>query len=267
MADENNGTTIVIKKIKKGGHGHHGGAWKVAYADFVTAMMAFFLVMWIVAMSQPQKEGIEKFFNDPLKYMFGTDRIFSGIFSANNGKEAIDQSKKGGVAQTNKSGGISRLHLLAKNIETGMAPFKAEIFDFRVQPDRIQFAITAESLFSPGAVLLKSDSEGLLNRIAEILKTIDASFLVEGHTDDLPTESPLFATNWELSALRAATVVRFFVEGHYIDPAKMTAMSAGEFKPIADNRTPEGRARNRRIDIYIIPETENRFGVRKPATE
>ncbi len=251
MADE--GTTIIIKKIKKAAHGHHGGAWKVAYADFVTAMMAFFLVMWIVAMSQPQKEGIQKFFNDPLKYMYGTDKIFSGIFPSSSGRQAVAQGKGGGVADSNVQGGVSRLHLLATKLETGMTAFKSDVFDFKVQPDRIQFAITAESLFSPGAVLLRPESEALLNRIAGILKEIDAYFQVEAHTDDLPAESPLYATNWELSALRAATVVRFFVEGHYLDPSKMTAMAGAQYRPVADNRTPEGRAKNRRIDIYIIP--------------
>ena len=253
MADDQ-GTTIIIKKIKKAAHGHHGGAWKVAYADFVTAMMAFFLVMWIVAMSQPQKEGIQKFFNDPLKYMYGTDKIFSGVFPSNNGRQAVANSKAGGVANTSLQGGLSRLHLLATKLETGMTQFKADVFDFKVAPDRIQFAITAESLFSPGAVLLRPESEGLLNKIASILKNVDASFMVEAHTDDLPAEGPLYATNWELSALRAATVVRFFIEGHYLDPSKMTAMAGAEFRPISDNRTPEGRAKNRRIDIYIIPD-------------
>jgi chemotaxis protein MotB len=80
VADDPGSTNIIIKKIKKGGHGHHGGAWKVAYADFVTAMMAFFLTMWIMGMSQDTKEGIQKFFNDPMKYLFGnpkSSRAFS----------------------------------------------------------------------------------------------------------------------------------------------------------------------------------------------
>ncbi len=253
MAGEEN-VTIVIKKIKKGGHGHHGGAWKVAYADFVTAMMAFFLVMWIVAMSDKSKEGIQRYFNDPLKYMTGTDKIFTGLFSSKTGKQMITEEKSGGVADTKKPGGLSRLHLLATKLDSGLQPFKSEVFDFKVQPDRIQFAITAESLFSPGAVLLKPDSEALLKKIAEILKTVDANLIVEAHTDDLPAESQLYSTNWELSALRAATVVRYFVEGHFFDPSKMSAMGAGQYRPVGDNRTPEGRARNRRIDIYVVPD-------------
>lgn len=259
MADEQ-GTTIVIKKIKKGGHGHHGGAWKVAYADFVTAMMAFFLVMWIVGMSQPQKEGIQKYFNDPMKYLMGSDKIFSGIFSASAGRQIMDNSKSGGVTDSSRPGGLDRTHLIAKQVESTMDIFKDEIFDFKVHPDRIQFAITAEALFSPGATLLRPEAEKILNNIAGILKSVDASFIVEAHTDDLPTDSPLYSTNWELSALRAATVVRYFIEGHFFDPSKITASGAAQYRPIADNRTPAGRAKNRRVDIFIIPDKSNRLG-------
>jgi chemotaxis protein MotB len=267
VADENNNTTIIIKKIKKAGHGHHGGAWKVAYADFVTAMMAFFLVMWIVAMSQPMKEGIQRYFEDPLKHLFGSEQVFQGLFEAQNGKEMMSTPKTGGVADTTKTGGLAKLHLLATELKEDMKLFTPEVFGFRVHPDRIQFAITAQALFSPGGVLLKPEAQPLLDRISKLLKPLNANVMVEAHTDDLPADAPNVESNWELSALRAATVVRYFIEGHYFDPSKMTAMAASEFRPVADNRTPEGRAKNRRVDIYVIPDKENKFGYRSPASE
>ncbi len=265
MAEEQ--APIIIKKIKKGGHGHHGGAWKVAYADFVTAMMAFFLVMWIVGMSQEQKEGIQKYFNDPISFLSGAMQINTGIMQSTQGNQNINASQKGGVVQSSKSGGLTRLHLLAQQIESGMIPFKSEIFDFKVFPDRIQFAITAQALFAPGSTLIRPEAEPLLNRIASVLKKSDAWIMIEAHTDDLPSESYAHETNWELSSTRASKVVRYFVDGHYFDPAKLTAMGAAEFQPIADNATPEGRAKNRRIDLYIIPATNSRFGFRGTASE
>jgi chemotaxis protein MotB len=265
MADET--TPIIIKKIKKGGHGHHGGAWKVAYADFVTAMMAFFLVLWIVGLSQKEKEGIQKYFNDPLAFTEGSIQINTGIFEGSDGRQAMNDDKKGGVADNEKAGGLSRLHLLAKNVEAGMESFKADVFGFKVYPDRIQFAITAQSLFSPGQSLLRREAEPLLARIAGVLKGIDAFYMIEAHTDDLPTESHLYETNWELSSARSATVVRYLIEAQYFDPAKLTAMSAAQYRPIADNSTPDGRAKNRRIDIYVIPAAKNRLGFRGTASE
>jgi chemotaxis protein MotB len=267
MADESGGTTIVIKKIKKGGHGHHGGAWKVAYADFVTAMMAFFLTMWIMGMDQKTKEGVQKYFNDPLKFMQGAEVVNTGVFTGMDGKQLTAQDKKGGVVDSSKAGGISRVHLLADDLQDGMSNFKPDIQGFKVHPDRIQFAITAQALFSPGSDLLRPESEPLLNKLAQILKSIDASLQIEAHTDDLPPDSPKFDTNWELSSARAAKVVRYFVEGHFFDPSRISAMGAAEYKPVADNRTPEGRAKNRRIDIYVIPTKDKTDSLRSPASE
>lgn len=260
--DENNDQSIIIKKIKKAGHGHHGGAWKVAYADFVTAMMAFFLVMWIIGMSDEDKKKIEQYFNDPIEHQFGSQSIFTGLFSSQEGKQIVSNEKKGGVVDSMKQGGISRVHLLAHEVKDWMSPFESDVLEFKVHPDRIQFALTAESMFSPGSVLLKTEAEPLLRRIAEVLKPLDAHFMIEAHTDDLPIDNPNYPTNWELSAVRAATVVRYFIEAHYFDAAKLTAMAAGETKPVADNRTPAGRAKNRRIDIYIIPSGKSHSNIK-----
>lgn len=267
MADENNNqSTIIIKKIKKGGHGHHGGAWKVAYADFVTAMMAFFLTMWIMSMSPEKKQGIQDYFNDPLKYTFGTPKIFSGVFQGSKGIQMTDASGSGGVSSSSKSGGITRVHLLAKQFDEMFQSFDGGGTEVKTFPDRIQFAITAEKLFNPGSVRLRPESRQILEGIAAVLKSIDANVMIEAHTDDIQTDSPNYATNWELSALRASTVVRYFTEGHFMDPSKVTAMAAAEFRPIASNDTPEGRAKNRRIDVYVIPEKEGVFNIRAPAS-
>jgi len=265
MADEN--TPIIIKKIKKGGHGHHGGAWKVAYADFVTAMMAFFMVMWIVGMSQETKEAIQNYFNDPLKFMEGSESINMGFFTSQEGAQAVNANKTGGVNDSNKAGGLTRMHLLAQQMESGFTPIKNEIYNLKVFPDKIQFAISAQSVFSPGGALLRRDAEPLLARIAGVLKNIDAYYMVEAHTDDLKLESPEYDTNWDLSSARAATVVKYLQEAQYFDPSRLTAMGAGQFRPVADNSTPEGRAQNRRIDIYVIPYGGDRTNVRSPASE
>lgn len=265
MADENNQSTIIIKKIKKGGHGHHGGAWKVAYADFVTAMMAFFLTMWIMGMNQEQKKGIQDYFNDPLKYILGNPKIFSGVFEGAKGVQMANNAGRGGFTSSARPGGITRIHLLAKQFDEMFTPADREGTETKTFPDRVQFAVTAEKLFNPGSALLKPESRKILDGIAAILKSIDANIMVEAHTDDIKIDSPNYATNWELSAIRAATVVRYFVEGHYIDPSKVTAMAGGEFRPVADNSTPEGRAKNRRIDVYVIPEKEGLFNIRTPA--
>lgn len=266
MADDNN-TPIIIKKIKKGGHGHHGGAWKVAYADFVTAMMAFFLVMWIVGMSQSDKEAIQNYFNDPLKLLDGSSQINMSVFDNIDGAKAVSEKKKGGINDSPKAGGLTRMSLLAQEIEAGFKPVKNEIYNVKIFPDKIQFAVSAQSVFSPGSALIKRDAEALLARIASVLKHVDAYFLVEAHTDDLQMDNPAYPTNWELSTARASTIVRYLIEAHYFDPSRMTAMGAGQYRPIADNSTPEGRAQNRRIDVYVIPFGTEKSAIRSTASE
>jgi chemotaxis protein MotB len=179
----------------------------------------------------------------------------------------MNAPRHGGVVDSDQPGGLSRLHLLARKIEAGMQAFKPEISEFTVHQDKIQFAITAEALFSPGSELLKPESEPILNRVAGILQSVDANIMIEAHTDDLPPDNPNFETNWELSAVRAAKVVRYFVEGHNFDPGRVTAVGQAEFRPVASNQTPEGRAKNRRVTFYIIPDAENRMGFRSPASE
>lgn len=253
MADEKGGDSIVIKKIKKGGHGAHGGAWKVAYADFVTAMMAFFLVMWIVAMDQSTKEGIQKYFEDPIKYIYGSDSISTGLFQSQDGNQNVKNNKKGGDADGKKTGTLGQLHLVAEEMLTGMRQFKPDIEGFKAFPDHIQFAITAEEVFAPGSTLLLPEVEPILNVIANALKNLDVNIMIEAHSDDIQPEATDYPSNWELTAARAATVARYFVEGHSYEPTRISAMAAGDSRPIADNRTPAGRSRNRRVDFYLVP--------------
>jgi len=229
--------------------------------------MAFFMVMWIVGMSQQDKETIQRYFNDPLKFMDGSAELNMGFFDSAQGQQAVNANKSGGVTDSSKAGGLTRLHLLAQEVEAGFTPIKNEIYNLKVYPDRIQFAISAHSLFSPGGALLKRSAEPILNRVAEVLKGLNAYFMIEAHTDDLRVDSPDYPSNWELSAARASTVVRYFIEGHYIDPTRLTLMGAGQYRPIADNATPEGRAKNRRIDIYIVPNGTDRTALRSPASE
>lgn len=262
MADDPGNSNIIIKKIKKGGHGHHGGAWKVAYADFVTAMMAFFLTMWIMGLSQPQKEGIQKFFNDPMKYLFGNPKIFTGIFENQAGKTFVASPEMGGASETGTKGGNHRFRIVADKIKSDMSEFKSDVVDIEFNDNGVQFAITAEALFSSGSALLRPESESMLAKVAEILKPVDAFIVVEAHTDDLPPQSQVAATNWELSALRAATVVRYFTEGNSFDPSKISAKAVAEFNPIADNRTPEGRAKNRRVNIFLTSEDNGKINLR-----
>jgi len=114
-------------------------------------------------------------------------------------------------------------------------------------------------LFDSGKAEIKPDGLVVLGKVTEILKTVnDKSIRIEGHTDNVPISGPLtqrYQTNWELSAARAINVARY-LQKQAIDPAHLSAAAFGEFKPVADNATPEGRAKNRRIEIVLVPRGE-----------
>ena len=207
----------IIKKVKKGGHGgHHGGAWKVAFADFMTAMMAFFLVMWLVNQSDAVKQAVAEYFRDPGKYqkaskagiMKGTDKPITfespnvSVVKTPNTKEFIPSDQE-----------QQRFALLAKNILEELEKQPA----FRRLKKNISMHITSEGLrivlnesadapafFEPGSAKLLQKSAVILATIAKEIGTLSNKLVIEGHTDaDIGTDHNKAYSNWELSVDRA----------------------------------------------------------------
>lgn len=106
-------------------------------------------------------------------------------------------------------------------------------------------------LFDLGEAELKPEFRAVLERFAQVLRSWEYPIRVEGHTDNLPIATAKFPSNWELSVVRATTVVRFLIE-QGVQPDLLSAVGYGEYKPIADNNTPEGRAQNRRVDVVLL---------------
>ena len=126
---------------------------------------------------------------------------------------------------------------------------KVEIVE---EKDYILVRLESEVFFDSGRADIRSEGIIVLQQFAEILRNIDNEILVSGQTDNVPINTPLYKSNWELSTARATTVVRYFTETLGLDPMKFTATGNGEFRPIEDNNTAEGRQRNRRIEIMIM---------------
>ncbi len=126
---------------------------------------------------------------------------------------------------------------------------KVEIIE---EKDFIIVRLESELFFDSGRADIRPEGYPVLDQLAEVLRNIDNEILVSGHTDNVPINTPLFKSNWELSTARATTVVRYFTETLGLDPVKFTATGNGEHRPLADNSTAEGRQRNRRIEIMIM---------------
>jgi chemotaxis protein MotB len=141
---------------------------------------------------------------------------------------------------------------LVDELESEVAAGQIQIEQLR---EGIRLNLAQDILFRSGSAKLEGSGVAVLRKVAGQLRGMTHTVEVQGHTDDVPLSSALaarYGTNWELAAARAASVVRLFEE-EKVDPGRLTAVSYGEFAPVASNDTPEGRARNRRIDIRLMP--------------
>src|SRR5687767_5261664 len=200
---------IIIKKKGGHGHGHHGGAWKVAYADFVTAMMAFFLVMWLVGQAPEVKQGVAGYFRDPGAFDGG-----QGVLPGAQSSASVEPERPSPAEST------AALEEAAAHVRDALAA----IPEFAELAKRIDVAVTEEGLrielrespndgfFASGSASMKPETVQLLQVIAAELGKIDNLVAVEGHTDSRPyTASGGDYTNWELSADRANAARRVLV--------------------------------------------------------
>lgn len=199
---------IILKKGRKGGHeGGHGGAWKVAYADFVTAMMALFIVLWIVGQSDKMKNSVAQYFKDPGAF-HTTSRNKSGILPDS---QTINPLKSGLEQEDAKVDEI--LKLKTEGAELTKAIKNTPTLE-RFQ-DKVEIVVTKEGLridlverseglfFDIGSATLKPDAVNLLKLIAARIGKMSNHLVIEGHTDSRPYSRAGGYSNWELSADRA----------------------------------------------------------------
>ena len=266
---------IIIKKIKKGGHGHHGGAWKVAYADFVTAMMAFFLLLWLLsATDQETKEGIADYFTPTIGLRDSQGIGFDGgIRPTEDGTKKEELSPMGIVVGKQPQGPIpdkpEKEALIegeseAKLFEKAEAQIKKALEEdptLREFKDQIIVEQTPEGLkiefldldkspmFKPGGVELTLFGEKMLKRMSDLIVIMPNYVSVTGHTDSTANSNPKY-TNWELSADRANAARRFFLTTK-MEPgrvAKVVGMADRELRVKDDPKSP----RNRRISVILL---------------
>ncbi|GAB1410130.1 flagellar motor protein MotB [Desulfovibrionales bacterium] len=253
---------IIIKKVKKGGHGgHHGGAWKIAYADLVTALMAFFLLMWLLnAASQETKEQLAVYFTEYSIFDGPPKSISPGSSGASSSQNQIAPIIPQPPASEN-SGEKSPEEILretmAKMIEEKLAAYKdALMIDTFESGVRIQMIENkGKPFFNSGSATPTEDALKVLKVIADTVRDMPQQLAVEGHTDSKPLGGPTSRyTNWELSTDRASSA-RLAMEGFGI-PSKRMVRVAGyaDTQPlIAEN--PED-PRNRRVSILLFnPQT------------
>jgi len=247
---------VIKKKVNHGGH--HGGAWKVAYADFVTAMMAFFLVMWLVSQSDEVKQSVQGYFQNPVGFMKSKGH------GALDGDSSPIQSKPGKSVLSNKLQQERELLLSASNnIKVAID----NIPELKGMKDNIDIEITPEGLriqlieagkgdgsvfFDLGSARLKEHTSLLLTAIASELGKLPNEIVIEGHTDSKPFSGTYGYSNWELSADRANSARKLMAS------AGLRSEQVVEIRGNADRlpRHPDNPKdpRNRRVVIIVLNE-------------
>jgi len=237
--DDNSGSVQPIIIKKKAGHGgHHGGAWKVAYADFVTAMMALFIVLWLMNASPDVKKSVSIYFTDPS----GLGKL-SGSASAGSG-DAVSVSK-------------DDMSQLQEKIQQAMKKSP----DFEKLKDHVRMTVTGEGLriellesekgmfFQSGSGTPSALGAEILKDLAKELGKLPNSLLIEGHTDSKPYGGEREYSNWELSADRANSARRV-MDDNGLRPAQVTQIRGYADQNLRNRQDPEDPA-NRRVTITI----------------
>lgn len=263
MADESQ-RPIIIKRIKKGGHAHHGGAWKIAYADFVTAMMAFFLLMWLLSsVSQGALAGISEYFRTPLKV---------ALLGGDGAGDATSPIKGGGEDLTRSAGQVNRstivtderkervlLNKLSQKITQAiesnqtLKQFKDQI-TLEMTPEGLRVQIIDEKnrpMFDSGSASLLPHTRLLLQEMAKILNDVPNRLSISGHTDATPfAAGERGYSNWELSADRANAARRELLLGGMTEQKMLRVTGLAAANPL-DQTNPTNPI-NRRITIIVL---------------
>ncbi|MCK9284384.1 MAG: flagellar motor protein MotD [Rhodocyclaceae bacterium] len=229
--------------------------WLVSYADFITLLFAFFVVMYAVS---SVNEGKYRVLSDALTSAFtNVPGNTSGAQVAINPNApmpmAIPMRRPQPGVKSDETTRVNRdkIRTMAKEIKEALAPLVRN-GQVRVTEGARGFTveINASVLFAPGDATLDPRAVKALTAVAQILAGATFPIIVEGHTDNIPISTPQFPSNWELSGVRASSVVRLFIDNG-VDPRRLSATGYADQRPVADNLDAEGRQRNRRVAINI----------------
>lgn len=256
---------------KRGGHEEHENAeaWLLTYADMITLLLALFIYLYSIssinqAKFQAFSQSFAHLFNigkSPIKGNAGAvplpgsnkgkadEKAKEKKKFPEKGKEDQEKGKKGEAAAANKEAMDQLKKQLEKDFPELVEQGKLTILE---QEEGLMLRLQDTALFALGSRDIQPEARPLLDRMAQMLRTLPNPIRVEGHTDDLPIHSTRYTSNWELSGGRASGVVEYFITQDGIPPGRFSLAGFGEYRPIAPNIPGKGNAANRRVEILIL---------------
>lgn len=261
-----------MRKKRHEEHTNHE-AWAIPYADLMTLLLAFFVVMYAVSVVN---EGKFRVMSESLIEAFnGSSRAIAPLAQSKVPPHELEPSLSSPTVSSNPlvpinmpipqrrtpatpaSRNVSKLADLERienQVRKALQPLiDKKLVIVRHGPDWLEIEIRTDILFPSGVAQLSTPANDVLRNLASILAPFANPLRVEGFTDDVPIKTASYPSNWELSAARAASVARLFAD-HGVDPARLGIIGWGEVRPIADNATVEGRNHNRRVLVVVMSE-------------
>lgn len=243
---------------KKRKHAHQeeeaGEAWLLPYSDLMTLLLAVFIVLFAVSKIDAKKaqEMSDQFAGAMMDKNYNNSQGTGTGSGDGGGGGPLNVDTKSELESFFGEYELKKLEALKVELDEkihtdGMDQSASTMIDMRGLVIRLNNAV----LFESGSAEIKKHEE-TLNEVANILNTADNYIRIEGHTDNTPIRRSNYASNWELSTARAVNVVKLFINQNNFPPEKLIAVGYGEYKPVADNETAEGRSSNRRIDIIVL---------------
>jgi chemotaxis protein MotB len=258
----------MARKRKKHEEEHENlERWLVSYADFITLLFAFFVTMYAISRVDEQKLGSAV---ESLQRALGSlipvqiSQRESGAFT--NKTVSFNPTIIGNVEGQIKTSETESFRRLAEEIQKEVEKLTGGVGKNNPPTDsQIQYIIDKRGLvirvpeaffFKSGEASIRQEFTPLLTALGKSLTKIPNHIRIEGHTDSVPINTSQFPSNWELSTARATSIVRFLLAYHSLNPSKISATGYGEFRPIAPNKSVDGRMQNRRVDVVVLSTKE-----------
>lgn len=245
----------MARKKKDSGHENHE-RWLISYADFITLLFAFFVVMYATSQADNEKQAkFEKSFKQAMG-MFSTSGSSAGILNdpfPSYTKEGSPVESPIKIFQDPRASRKELRDALWQLIYSKMTEEQVKAAGLDIYDDEhgVRIGLTASQLFPAGSAKILPDALKRLDTVGEVLRLADRRLIVEGHTDNEVIESDAFPSNWELAGARAATIVRYLIKRHKVPAELLSVASYADQKPLVKNDSAENRAKNRRIEILI----------------
>ena len=251
-----------MKRHKKEHHEEHADeAWLLPYADLLTLLLALFIILFASSQVDEKKYA---------QVMQGLNSAFSGgisVFEDSN-SISLDELSSTDIKKSNENEQAQKLKNLINKEKQDMEAIKKELDAFihengltmqlqtNVTSDMLKITIQDNALFDSGMAVVRPEAQRLASVISDMLSMYpDYKVEVAGHTDNIPIRNNEFDSNWDLSSRRSLNFMKYLLNSNNINHARFRSIGYGEYQPIDTNETPEGRAKNRRVDVNIIRNT------------